>query len=46
MGALPEPRDRWRPLVIAAWFAIGFAGIAALHDFRFVGRILFPASPP
>jgi formate hydrogenlyase subunit 3/multisubunit Na+/H+ antiporter MnhD subunit len=31
-------------LVVLAWFAIGLAGVAALHDFRLVGRFLFPAS--
>lgn len=31
-------------IVIAAWFAIAGAGIAALRNFRFVGRFLFPLS--
>ena len=31
-------------LVVVAWFAIGLAGIAALHNFRVVGRVLFPLS--
>jgi formate hydrogenlyase subunit 3/multisubunit Na+/H+ antiporter MnhD subunit len=31
-------------LVVLAWFAIGLAGVAALHNFRLVGRVLFPAS--
>ena len=28
--------------VVAAWFAIGLAGIAALRNFRIVARLLFP----
>ena len=31
-------------LVVVAWFAVGLAGIAALHNFRLVGRVLFPLS--
>ena len=31
-------------VVIAAWLVIGFAGLAALRDFRIVARILFPLS--
>jgi len=30
--------------VVVAWFAIGFAGLASMHDFRVVGRVLFPVS--
>jgi hydrogenase-4 component B len=30
--------------VVAAWFAIGLAGVAALRNFRVVARILFPIS--
>jgi formate hydrogenlyase subunit 3/multisubunit Na+/H+ antiporter MnhD subunit len=30
--------------VIAAWLAIGLAGVAALRNFHFVARILFPLS--
>jgi formate hydrogenlyase subunit 3/multisubunit Na+/H+ antiporter MnhD subunit len=30
--------------VVAAWFAIGFAGIAAPRSFRFVAFFLFPLS--
>jgi len=31
-------------LVVIAWFALGLIGIAALNNFRLVGRVLFPAS--
>ena len=31
-------------IVVAAWFAIGLAGIAALRNFRVVAYVLFPAS--
>jgi formate hydrogenlyase subunit 3/multisubunit Na+/H+ antiporter MnhD subunit len=31
-------------LVAGAWLAIGLVGIAVLHDFRIVARVLFPAS--
>jgi hydrogenase-4 component B len=31
-------------VVVAAWLAIGVAGIAALRNFRIVARILFPLS--
>jgi len=31
-------------IVVAAWLAIGLAGIAALRNFRVVGRVLFPLS--
>ena len=31
-------------LVVAAWFAIGFAGLAALHNFALVARVFFPLS--
>jgi hydrogenase-4 component B len=31
-------------LVVAAWFAIGFAGLAALHNFALVARVYFPLS--
>ena len=45
MGPLPELLAIDGALVvIAAWFAIGFIGIAALHNFRLVGRVLFPVS--
>jgi hydrogenase-4 component B len=30
--------------VVAAWFAIGLAGIVALRNFRVVARVLFPLS--
>ena len=30
--------------VVAAWLAIGLAGVAALRNFHFVARILFPLS--
>ena len=31
-------------IVVAAWFLLGIAGIAAMRDFRIVGRALFPLS--
>ena len=31
-------------VIVGAWFAIGFVGIAFLHNVRFVGRVLFPLS--
>jgi hydrogenase-4 component B len=31
-------------IVIAAWFAVAVAGVAALRNFRIVGRFLFPLS--
>jgi len=31
-------------LVVAAWFAIGFVGVVALHNFNLVARVLFPLS--
>jgi hydrogenase-4 component B len=31
-------------VVVAAWFVIGLAGLAALRDFRIVARVLFPLS--
>jgi formate hydrogenlyase subunit 3/multisubunit Na+/H+ antiporter MnhD subunit len=31
-------------LVVAAWFAIGLVGMAALNNFGFVARVLFPLS--
>ena len=31
-------------VVVAAWLAIGVAGLAALHNVRLVGRLLFPLS--
>ena len=34
----------WAMLIVAAWLAIGLAGIAALRDFRVVANVLFPLS--
>jgi hydrogenase-4 component B len=31
-------------IVVAAWITLGVAGVAALRDFRVVGRVLFPLS--
>ncbi len=31
-------------IIVAAWLAIGFAGVAALHNVRLVGRVFFPLS--
>jgi len=31
-------------IVVAAWITLGVVGVAALRDFRVVGRILFPLS--
>jgi formate hydrogenlyase subunit 3/multisubunit Na+/H+ antiporter MnhD subunit len=31
-------------VVVAAWFAIGLAGLAALHNFSLVARVFFPLS--
>ena len=31
-------------IVVAAWLLLGVAGIAAMRDFRVVGRVLFPLS--
>ncbi|HET7731150.1 MAG TPA: hydrogenase 4 subunit B [Usitatibacter sp.] len=42
-AAVPLPLDGVL-LVVAAWLAIGAAGIAALRNFRVVAGILFPAS--
>ncbi|NMG45385.1 hydrogenase 4 subunit B [Aromatoleum toluvorans] len=33
----------WILIVVAGWFALGFAGIAALRNTAFVARVLFPA---
>ncbi len=45
MGPLPELLAIDGVMaVVAAWFSIGLAGIAALHNFRLVGRVLFPLS--
>ena len=30
--------------VVAAWFVVGLAGVAALRNFRIVARVLFPVS--
>ena len=34
----------WAMLIVAAWLAIGFIGIAALRNFRVVANVLFPLS--
>ncbi|MBX3716108.1 MAG: hydrogenase 4 subunit B [Burkholderiales bacterium] len=45
MGSLPELLAiDGVMLVVVAWFAIGLAGIAALHNLAFVARVLFPLS--
>jgi hydrogenase-4 component B len=45
MGSLPELLAiDGVMLVVVAWFAIGLAGIAALHRLAFVARVLFPLS--
>ena len=45
MGSLPELLAiDGVMLVVVAWFAIGLAGIAALHNLAFVARALFPLS--
>jgi hydrogenase-4 component B len=33
----------WVMVVVAAWLAVGAAGVFALRRFRFVSRVLFPA---
>jgi formate hydrogenlyase subunit 3/multisubunit Na+/H+ antiporter MnhD subunit len=47
MNAPPDPTRwvhlDWVLLVIAAWLAVGVAGVFALRRFRFVSRVLFPA---
>ncbi len=41
---LPLPAIDGVLIVVAAWLAIGFAGIAAPRSFRFVAHFLFPVS--
>ncbi|MGZ5035003.1 MAG: proton-conducting transporter transmembrane domain-containing protein, partial [Usitatibacter sp.] len=41
---MPLPAIDGVLVVVAAWLAIGFAGIAALRNFRIVAYVLFPAS--
>ncbi|MGZ5080751.1 MAG: hydrogenase 4 subunit B [Usitatibacter sp.] len=42
--SVPLPAIDGVLVVVAAWLAIGFAGIAALRNFRIVAYVLFPAS--
>ena len=45
MGALPDfLAIDGAMVVVVAWFAIGLAGLVSMHDFRLIGRVLFPAS--
>ncbi|HEX5628053.1 MAG TPA: proton-conducting transporter membrane subunit, partial [Usitatibacteraceae bacterium] len=45
MGHLPELLAIDAAMVVvAAWFAIGLAGLAALHNFSLVARVFFPLS--
>ena len=45
MGQLPELLAIDAAMVVVvAWFAVGLAGLAALHNFSLVARVLFPLS--
>ncbi len=45
MGPLPELLAiDGVTVVVVAWLGLGLAGLAALHDTRVVGRVLFPLS--
>ncbi|MCW5591766.1 MAG: hydrogenase 4 subunit B [Burkholderiales bacterium] len=45
MGELPELLAIDAAMaVVVAWFAVGLAGLAALHNFSLVARVLFPLS--